>query len=392
MVHLAFLVMGRLTREVNESVNIGGSRRVFSACVEAGVPAVVYTSSIAAYGALPGHPEPLVEDSPRRDDPSFPYAHAKTVIEAHLDELEQAHPQMRIVRLRPGILVGRRMPHTPGRLLARGLMLDLGDTPLPLVWDEDVADAVVLALRNENSRGAYNVVAADPLPVAALAPHADLRILRLSPRLLVPLARLSPMLELLRLGQSVDPAWFRALSVRVIPSSKRALDELGWQPSCPTCIDVVERLGREATRRLDKRLATFMRLWRLSPMPEGMVQEIKHVDLKIQLELTGRAGGDFKIHLDHGRTHVTPGRFRPPEAIITLSAETFLDMLAGRQDAITAEMTGRIRVSGEAFAARILTAVVTQFRALTRQKGYRGWVARRLEGRLTTPLAPAQVG
>src|SRR5262249_20430449 len=66
VVHLAFVVTGWLPRAEFDDINIGGSKNVFEAAARAGVGQVVYASSLAAYGVVPGHPVPLVEDSPRR--------------------------------------------------------------------------------------------------------------------------------------------------------------------------------------------------------------------------------------------------------------------------------------------------------------------------------------
>src|SRR5690348_10340443 len=61
LVHLAFLVAKRGKRELQDQVNVEGSKNVFRAALQAGVRRIVYASSIAAYGVVPGHPEPIVE-------------------------------------------------------------------------------------------------------------------------------------------------------------------------------------------------------------------------------------------------------------------------------------------------------------------------------------------
>jgi nucleoside-diphosphate-sugar epimerase len=111
---------------------------------------------------------------------------------------------------------------------------------VPLVWDEDLADAVVLALAR-GARGAFNVSADDPLPPAELAAAAGLRHLPLPSTVLGFATRLSPLLARLGLGEPVDPAWQRHAEVAMVPSSERARSELGWRPSCATAVDVVRR-------------------------------------------------------------------------------------------------------------------------------------------------------
>lgn len=245
LVHLAFIVTPHLPREVFEAINIEGSKNVFRAAVAAGIERIVYCSSLAAYGVVPGHPRPIVEDTPRVFQPDFPYAAAKHRVEGFLDGFEVRHSGIRIARLRPSIPIGRRRGSVLARLL--GLSLDRGflpapsAMPMPLVWDEDLADAVVLALALR-ARGAFNVSADDPLPAAELAAAAGLRHLPLPRSALGLVTRLSPVLARLGLGEPVDPAWQRHAEVVMEPSSARARAELGWRPRCPTAATVIRRV------------------------------------------------------------------------------------------------------------------------------------------------------
>lgn len=244
LIHLAFIVTPNLPQEVFEAINVAGSEHVFRAAAAVGIRRIVYCSSLAAYGAVPGHPRPIVEDTPRIPQPEFPYADAKQRVEAFLDELEAERPELRIARLRPSILLGVRQTSVLARLLAG--CLDLGwlpaawSVPVPLVWDEDLADAVVLALRRQ-AHGPFNVSADDPLPPGELAAAAGLRLLPLPQGVLALAAHLSPLLARLGLGEPVDPAWQRQAEVVMVPSSERARTELGWRPRCPTAADVVRR-------------------------------------------------------------------------------------------------------------------------------------------------------
>ena len=45
-----------------------------------------------------------------------------------------------------------------------------------------------------------------------------------------------------------------------------------------------------------------------------------------------------------------------------MKTATFYDLLAGRTDFNTAQLTGKVRVEGEALAAFVVQAVVTRFR------------------------------
>lgn len=206
VVHLAFIVAKHRPRAEVNAVNLEGSRNVFRAAAAAGARKIVYTSSVAAYGVLPGHPVPIVEETPRRYQPDFPYAATKHEVEAFLDGFEKERPEPAVVRLRPGVFFGAGMEHPLGRALKRGVFPVFTDAPLPVVWDEDVAEAVVLALKAD-VRGPFNLVADEPLTSRELAALGGLRLLRLPPGLRSGLARVGVALSRIGIGEAMDPVW-----------------------------------------------------------------------------------------------------------------------------------------------------------------------------------------
>jgi UDP-glucose 4-epimerase len=240
VVHLAFLVTVRAPRELFWGVNVEGSKNVFRAALAAGSKHIVYSSSVAAYGVVRGHPSPIVEETPRRHQPEFPYSATKFEVEAFLDGFEKEHKELAVTRIRPTILVGRKMEHALGDALARRQILAFGDAPFVVVWDEDVADAILLALE-KRAAGAFNVSADEPLPPLALARAVGLKAFKVPRGLAVGVARISPWLERIGLGKAIDEGWAEAGSVTMLPSSEKAKRVLGWKPSCPTAIDVMRK-------------------------------------------------------------------------------------------------------------------------------------------------------
>jgi UDP-glucose 4-epimerase len=375
LVHLAFVVADVRPRAEIDAINVGGSANVFAAAARAGVKQIVYSSSIAAYGVVPGHPEPITEDAVRVHQPDFAYAATKFEVEAFLDRFEIDHPEIAVVRLRPGILFGHDMDHALGHGLRRGRLADMGAAPLPIVWDEDVADAVALALL-KGARGAFNLAADDALPSRELAERADVRIVRIPPWLARFVAG-SPRVARLTMGRPVDPAWLDSASARMIISSERAQRELGWRPRCPTALDVIHRHRSEVARRLDPRIALFFRAIGRAGARSSPEQE-RGITLKIHLRLTGADGGDLTIALDQGRVAVHRGVPRPPNATVTLTTETFRQLLSGATDVTTGQLVGGVRLEGEPAAAMVLDAIFTGLRAAGARSGWRGMVARRL--------------
>jgi nucleoside-diphosphate-sugar epimerase/putative sterol carrier protein len=380
LVHLAFLVTQPAPTEEMVSVNVAGSRAVFEAAAAAGVKTLIHASSIAAYGVVSGQPEPLIESSPRKPSPRLLYGTNKYEVERFLDGFAAAHPELRVVCMRPAIMIGRRMDHLFGKLLARRVLLQVGDAPLPIVWDEDVADAFVLALFG-SARGAFNLAADQPLPADQLATRAGLRLLR-APGAAVELAfGWSKLLEQVGRRAPIDPGWLDASGVRLIASSARAVEELGWHRRAETTSDVLRRYVAEVPERIDPRIALFMTF-----VDAGMrrlegsevTQDLSRIDADIHLDLSGPRGGDFALRVRRGQARIRRGVPRPPTTVVKLSAATLLDVLAGSTDMTTAQLTGRLKITGDPLGGFVLGAIVTSFRRGADATGARGLIARGL--------------
>jgi UDP-glucose 4-epimerase len=380
LVHLAFIVARRASPDVMHAVNVLASRRMFSHAASNHLKTIVYASSIAAYGVVPGHPEPIIESTPRRHTPGITYADNKYEVEEHLDEFEQQYPEVRTVRLRPAILVGRRMEHAFGALLRRRLVPKLGNMILPVVWDEDVADAAMLALFGEQ-RGAFNLVAEPSMSSEELAAAGGMRVVDLGGWPVRAAARASRLLSRLG-GGGFDRAWLDASDARLLVAAGHARKELGWSPSCPAAQDVMRRFADEAPRRLDPRVALFMRLVRASfgQRSEAMKKRAAGIDLVVHLNLIGPNGGDFTVRIQQGQANVQRGAPRPPSSVVTMRADTLLELLAGSSDFASARFARKIKIQGDPYADFVIGALVTGFRRSVESDGARGAVSRRLEG------------
>jgi UDP-glucose 4-epimerase len=375
VIHLAFIVTQAASPDLMRAVNINGTKNVFRGALEAGVKTIVYTSSVAAYGVFPDHPVPIVETTPRRYQPSFTYSATKFEVEAFLDEIEPSHPDVAIARLRPAVLLGARMEHALGKAVAARLFPDVGGPPLPVVWDEDVADAAILALR-QRARGAYNLSADEPISTRAFAEAAGLRYVPIPRAVLRGVARLPSRLTGI---PAADPAWVDTPAANLVMSTAKAKAELGWKPRCPTTLDVARRVGETARGRLDPRLEVFFRLGalaakRLPPRPEAA-----SVSARIHLDISGRGGGDIGLLIDNGRMSVELGSIpRPPTSVISVKKSTLLDLLAGKASIASAQLTGKVRIEGEPIAGMALSSIIMTFRAQADAEGPRAWPVKRL--------------
>ena len=238
VVHLAWLIQPGRSESTTHPVNVAGSERVFRAAVEAKVPALVYASSVGAYS--PGPKDRLVDESwPTEGIRSSFYSRHKVAVERQLDRLEREHPELRVVRMRPGLIFKaqaateiRRLfagPFLPRALLRPGLIPFVPDTPrlrFQAVHSLDVGDAYRRAVLSD-ARGAFNLAADPPIGPGELAQILRARRLKLPRQLLRTAAAMTFALRL----QPSEPGWVdMAFAVPLLDTS-RAREELGWQPT-----------------------------------------------------------------------------------------------------------------------------------------------------------------
>lgn len=257
VVHLAWAIQPSRDEPALERVNVDGSRRVFEAVADAGVPTLVYASSIGAYSPGPKD-RPVDESWPTDGIESSFYARHKATVERILDDVEASNPGLRSVRLRPGLIFKgeaateiRRYfagPFLPSPLLRPELIRlvpSLVRLRVQAVHADDVARAYRLAIVDERASGAYNV-AADPVvdPDTLAAEFGALKV-RLPPRAVRAAADLTWRLRL----QPTPPGWLdMGLAVPVMDTT-RARTELGWEPrksSLEALRELLEAMSRGA--------------------------------------------------------------------------------------------------------------------------------------------------
>jgi UDP-glucose 4-epimerase len=238
VVHLAWLIQPSRDESITHATNVEGSQRVFAAAARAGVPAVVYASSVGAYA--PGPKDRAVDESwPTTGIPSSFYARHKAAVERILDSFEAANPDIRVVRLRPGLIFKRAAatgirrlfagPLLPSPLLRRDLIALIPRHPrlvFQAVHSLDVGEAYRLAIVRDDAHGAYNVAADPVLDPPELARILGARTVPVPAKVLRAAAAVTWRLRL----QPTSPGWLdMGLAVPVMDTS-RARTELGWTP------------------------------------------------------------------------------------------------------------------------------------------------------------------
>jgi UDP-glucose 4-epimerase len=249
VVHLAWLIQPSRDGETLRATNVDGSRRVFEAVAAAGVPALVYASSVGAYS--PGPKDRAVDESWPTDGikTSF-YSRHKAEVERLLDVFEAEHPEVRTVRLRPGLIFKRDAASEIRRYFAGPLLPNALMRRIPLVPDTprlrfqavhslDVGDAYRRAVVDDGARGAYNVAAEPVLDPERLASLLGARRVPVPARVLRAAAALTWRARL----QPTPEGWVdMALGVPIMDTT-RARDELGWEPRFDGGEALLELLG-----------------------------------------------------------------------------------------------------------------------------------------------------
>jgi UDP-glucose 4-epimerase len=256
VVHLAWLIQPSRDAETLRATNVHGSSRVFEAVAEAGVPSLVYASSVGAYS--PGPKKRRVDESwPTNGIRTSFYSRHKAEVERILDSFERDRPETRVVRLRPGLIFKREAasgirrlfagPFLPSPLVRRELVPFVPDTPrlrFQAVHSRDVGDAYRLAVVGD-SRGAFNVAAEPVLDPAELARLLGARTIPVPGGVLRGLAAATWKLRL----QPTPPGWVDlALGVPLLDTT-RARSELGWEPRYPAgeaLLELIEGMRERA--------------------------------------------------------------------------------------------------------------------------------------------------
>jgi UDP-glucose 4-epimerase len=238
VVLLAWLIQPSRDLTKQWMVNVEGSTRVARAVKEAGVPSLLYASSVGAYSTGPKDRR-VDEGWPTGGVPSSYYGRHKAEVERRLDRLEAEAPEVRVVRMRPGLVFKKEAAEGIRRLFAGpffpsllanpaliNIVPDIENLRSQVVHSYDVGEAFRLAIVNEDARGAFNLAAEPVLDAGEIGRILNARPVPMSAGLVRAGAGLSWALRL----QPVPPGWLDLSRNVPIMDTTRACTELGWTP------------------------------------------------------------------------------------------------------------------------------------------------------------------
>lgn len=238
VIHLAWRFQPTRSPVTTWRTNVLGSLRVFDAVAAARVPALVHASSVGAYAPGPKTFPGVDESWPTHGWPDAAYCREKAYLERVLDTYEREHPQVRLVRMRPGFLFketsaseqrrifgGRFLPGPLIRPDLLPIVPDMEGLRFQVLHTDDAARAYLMAVLLD-ARGAFNLAADPVIDARTLGELLDARVVRVPPRAVH--AAVSAAWRLRAVPAS--PHLFDALLRMPVMNAARARDELDWQP------------------------------------------------------------------------------------------------------------------------------------------------------------------
>ena len=229
VVHLAAIVSpGRKPdRELEYSVDVGGTENVLESCLAAGVGKVIVSSSGAAYGYHADNPAWIDEDDPLRGNPTFAYADHKRLIEEMLERWRTEHPQLAQLIFRPGTILGAGTRNQITDIFDRSFILGISgsDSPFIFIWDADVVACLRRGITTD-ATGIYNLAADGTVTLQRIAELSQ------KPYVPVPASVIRTALSVMkRLGiTQYGPEQVDFLRYRPVLSNRKLKEEFGYTP------------------------------------------------------------------------------------------------------------------------------------------------------------------
>jgi nucleoside-diphosphate-sugar epimerase len=222
----------------HKSGTVDGTQHVVDACRKHGIQQLVHISSMSVIDWAGSDNRAVSEQAPLEPRPEKRGAYTRAKLEAERIVVAAAGAGLPCVILRPGQIFGGGIPLINGavarKAAGRWLVLGDGKLELPLVYIDDVVQAIVAAIdRRITSGEIIQIIDPEPLTQEAVlaAAGGGKPILRVPRRLVFALGKLSE-LPLAAVGKQSPVGTYRLRSAlaRLRYESDRATQLLGWRP------------------------------------------------------------------------------------------------------------------------------------------------------------------
>ena len=234
VIHLAFVVNNgvlgnrRFDREHIRRTNVDGSKNVFLLAAEHQVKNLIHFSSAIVYGMSADNPAFIDETHPLAATNGFYYSEDKVAVEKHLDEFEKQHNDLRLVRLRPHVVLGQHTQPLVKSVLNQPFHFLFPD-PQPLtqcISEMDVATALQQALFLDVN-GSFNLATDQVASFHWIHKHLH----KYSLPMPFGISRQAHRLAWRYTGRFGDPAWLDCMQYPLTISNEKAKQTLNWSPT-----------------------------------------------------------------------------------------------------------------------------------------------------------------
>jgi nucleoside-diphosphate-sugar epimerase len=222
----------------HKSSTVDGTQHVVAACDKHGVTQLVHISSMSVVDWAGSDNRAVSEQAPLEPRPEKRGAYTRAKLEAERIVVAAALAGLPCVILRPGQIFGGGIPLINGavarKAAGRWLVLGDGKLELPLVYIDDVVQAILAAIDRRITNGEI-IQIIDPETLTQedvlAAAGGGTPVLRVPRRLVFALGKLTE-LPLAALGKQSPVATYRLRSAlaRLHYESDRAETLLGWRP------------------------------------------------------------------------------------------------------------------------------------------------------------------
>lgn len=227
LVHLAFIVQEIHNKKKTHSINIEGSKNVFRAAAANKVRKIVYTSSIASYGAHPDNPIGITEDYPLAANQDSYYSSDKAAVEKFLEGFAREHPGIILTIFRPPVIVGPRLNNFARDAYTRKRRYAIKgrDSQTQFLHEDDLGEALYLAVVKDLP-GIFNIAADDYSTMRKISRIAGIKLTDLPVGLIKFLANVTFALRI----EKVSQGWVSLMEWPIVISNEKFKKISGWQP------------------------------------------------------------------------------------------------------------------------------------------------------------------